>query len=408
MTKLTKKQESLLNELLADFDGDAEELLGKNGLLMQVKKRAVEAMLEGEMTEHLGYEPNDPAGNGSGNSRNGRSAKKVQSKDGTIDLEVPRDRNGSFDPQVVRKGQRRIDAIDDMIISLYARGLSTRGIQEQLKELYGADVSPTLISNVTNSVLEEVQAWQARPLDPVYPIIYFDCLFVKSRQDGAIRNKAVYLALGINMEGAKELLGMWLAETEGAKFWLSVFNELKTRGVEDCFIACVDGLKGLPEAIETVYPHTQVQLCIVHQVRNSLKYVTWKDRKAVAADLRAIYTAPTLEAARVALEQFIEHRGEQYPAIAPSWERNWERLTPFFDYPPAIRKVVYTTNAIESLNYSLRKVIKGRGAFPHDDAIRKLLYLGLRNASKKWTMPIRDWKAALNQFIILYGDRVPV
>lgn len=408
MTKLTKKQESLLNELLDDFDGDAEELLGKNGLLMQVKKRAVEAMLEGELTDHLGYEPNNPSGNGTGNSRNGRTTKKVQSRDGEIDLDIPRDRNGSFEPQVVKKRQRRIDGIDDIIISLYARGLSTRGIQAELVELYGAEVSPTLISNVTNSVLDEVQAWQARPLDPVYPIIYFDCLFVKSRQDGSMRNKAVYLALGINMDGEKELLGMWLAETEGAKFWLSVFNELKTRGVEDCFIACVDGLKGLPEAIEAVYPLTQVQLCIVHQVRNSLKYVSWKDRKAVAASLRAIYTAPTLEAGHDALMQFTQQWGEQFPAIAPSWERNWERLTPFFAYPPAIRKVVYTTNAIESLNYSLRKVIKGRGAFPHDDAIKKLLYLGLRNASKKWTMPIRDWKAALNQFIIFFGDRVPV
>lgn len=408
MTKLTKKQESLLNELLEDFDGDAEELLGKNGLLMQVKKRAVEAMLEGELTEHLGYEPNNPLGNGTGNSRNGRATKKVQSKDGEIGLDIPRDRNGSFEPQVVKKRQRRIDGIDDIIISLYARGLSTRGIQAELVELYGAEVSPTLISNVTNSVLDEVQAWQTRPLDPVYPIIYFDCLFVKSRQDGSMRNKAVYLALGINMDGEKELLGMWLAETEGAKFWLSVFNELKTRGVEDCFIACVDGLKGLPEAIEAVYPLTQVQLCIVHQVRNSLKYVSWKDRKAVAASLRAIYTAPTQEAGHDALMQFTQQWGEQFPAIAPSWERNWERLTPFFAYPPAIRKVVYTTNAIESLNYSLRKVIKGRGAFPHDDAIKKLLYLGLRNVSKKWTMPIRDWKAALNQFIILFGDRVPV
>ncbi len=408
MTKLTKKQESLLNELLEDFDGDAEELLGKNGLLMQVKKRAVEAMLEGELTDHLGYEPNNPSGNGTGNSRNGRTTKKVQSKDGEIGLDIPRDRNGSFEPQVVKKRQRRIDGIDDIIISLYARGLSTRGIQAELVELYGAEVSPTLISNVTNSVLDEVQAWQTRPLDPVYPIIYFDCLFVKSRQDGSMRNKAVYLALGINMDGEKELLGMWLAETEGAKFWLSVFNELKTRGVEDCFIACVDGLKGLPEAIEAVYPLTQVQLCIVHQVRNSLKYVSWKDRKAVAASLRAIYTAPTQEAGHDALMQFTQQWGEQFPAIAPSWERNWERLTPFFAYPPAIRKVVYTTNAIESLNYSLRKVIKGRGAFPHDDAIKKLLYLGLRNVSKKWTMPIRDWKAALNQFIILFGDRVPV
>ena len=407
MTKLTKKQESLLNELLEDFDGDAESLLGKNGLMMQLKKRAVEAMLEGELTEHLGYEPSDPAGNGTGNSRNGRTGKTVQSKDGPMELSVPRDRNSSFEPQIVRKGQRRINKIDDVIIALYARGLSTRGIQAELKELYGAEVSPTLISNVTNSVLDEVKAWQSRPLDSVYPILYFDCLFVKSREDGAICNKAVYLALGINMSGEKELLGLWLSESEGAKFWLSVFNELKTRGVEDCFIACVDGLKGLPEAIEAVYPHTRVQLCIVHQVRNSLKYVYWKDRKQVASGLRAIYTAPTPEAARVALSDFAAQWSEQYPAIVPSWERNWERLTPFFDYAPAIRKVVYTTNAIESLNYSLRKVIKGRGPFPNDDAIRKMIYLGLRDASKKWTMPIRDWKAALNQFIILYGDRVP-
>ncbi len=408
MIKLTERQESLLNELVEDFKGDTEAVMGRHGLMNQLRKRVIEAMLDGEMTSHLGYAPHDPAGNGSGNSRNGRTAKKVQSKDGELELEVPRDRNSRFEPRVIRKGQRRMDGMDEAIIALYARGLSTRGIQEELSGLYGAEVSATLISDITHSVLEEVQAWQTRPLDPVYPILYFDCLFVKSRQDGSIRNKAVYLALGINLEGEKELLGMWLGETEGAKFWLSVFNELKTRGVQDCFIACVDGLKGLPEAIETVYPYTQVQLCIVHQVRNSLRYVTWKDRKRVAADLRAIYTAPTVEAARVALGAFAEQWGKQYQAITPGWERNWERLTPFFGYPPEIRKVVYTTNAIESLNYSLRKIIKGRGAFPHDDAIRKLLYLGLKNASKKWTMPIRDWKAALNQFIILFGDRVPV
>jgi len=267
--------------------------------------------------------------------------------------------------------------------------------QAELVSLYGAEVSSGLISNVTNSVLEDVQSWQARPLDAVYPIIYFDCLFVKSRAEGAVKNKAVYLALGINMAGEKELLGLWIAATEGAKFWLSVFNELKTRGVEDCFIARVDGLKGLPEAIEAVYPQTQVQLCIVHQVRNSLKYVSWKDRKQVAADLRAIYTAPTVESAEQALSAFEEKWNAIYPAIAPRWRANWVRLTPFFDYPPAIRKVVYTTNAIESLNYSLRKIIKGRGVFPSDESIIKLLYLGLQNVAKKWTMPIRDWKNSL-------------
>jgi putative transposase len=408
MTDLTPTQKSLLDELFKDFRGNAKELLGEHGLLKRITQRALESALEGELTDHLGYSPHESAGRNSGNSRNGKSRKTLQSTAGELAIEVPRDRNGSFEPQLVRKRQRRLEGLDDKIIALYARGLSTREIGAELTELYGAEISPTLISNVTDSVLEEVQAWQARPLEAVYPILYFDCLFVKSRQEGRLRNKAIYLALGINLHGEKELLGLWMAETEGAKFWLSVFNELKTRGVDDCFIACVDGLKGLPEAIETVYPRTQVQLCIVHQVRNSLKYVTWKDRKAVAASLRTIYTAPTEAAARAALVAFTEQWGEQYSAIAPAWQKNWARLTPFFDYPPAIRKVVYTTNAIESLNYSLRKVIKGRGAFPHDDAIRKLLYLGLRNVAKKWTMPIRDWKAALNQFIILYGDRVPV
>lgn len=408
MTDLTEKQQALLDELLKDFKGDAKELLGQHGLIKQITKRALESALEGELTDHLGYEPHEPAGRKSGNARNGRNRKTVKTAEGELQIEVPRDRNSTFEPQIVRKRQRRLEGLDDKIIAFYARGLSTREIQDELTEMYGTEVSATLISNVTNSVLEDVQAWQARPLDPVYAVLYFDCLFVKSRQDGPVRNKAVYLALGINLQGEKELLGMWLSETEGAKFWLSVFNELKSRGLQDCFIACVDGLKGLPDAIEAVYPHTRVQLCIVHQVRNSLKYVSWKDRKAVAASLRLIYTAPSEDAARAALAAFGNQWGTQYSAIAPSWENNWDRLTCFFDYPPEIRKVVYTTNAIESLNYSLRKVIKGRGAFPHDEAIRKLLYLGLRNVAKKWTMPVRDWKAALNQFIILYGDRVPV
>lgn len=408
MTNLTDKQQALLNELLKDFKGDAKDLLGQHGLVKQITKQLLESALEGEMTDHLGYDAHDPAGRKSGNSRNGRGRKTVQTTEGELDIEVPRDRNGTFEPQIVRKRQRRLEGLDDKIIALYARGLSTREIQDELTELYGAEVSATLVSNVTNSVLEDVQAWQARPLDAVYPILYFDCLFVKSRQEGPIRNKAVYLALGINLQGEKELLGMWLADTEGAKFWLTVFSELKSRGVQDCFIACVDGLKGLPEAIESVFPQTRIQLCIVHQVRNSLKYVSWKDRKAVASALRHIYTAPSVDAAQAALQAFADQWGGQYPAITPSWQANWERLIPFFDYPPAIRKVVYTTNAIESLNYSLRKIIKGRGAFPHDEAIRKLLWLGLRNVAKKWTMPIRDWKAALNQFIILYEDRVPV
>ena len=407
MTSSKQKQDALLDELLKDYS-DPKEILGEHGLLKQLTKRVVERALEAEMREHLGYEAHAPEGRGSGNSRNGKSGKTVQSESAQFEIEVPRDRNGTFEPQLVKKRQRRLEGFDDKVLALYSRGQSTREIQSQLKDLYGVEVSPTLISNVTNGVLEEVRAWQARPLSAVYPILYFDALFVKSRQEGPVKTKAVYVALGINLEGEKELLGLWIADNEGAKFWLSVFTELKTRGVADCFIACVDGLKGLPEAIETVFTDTQVQLCIVHKIRNSLKYVIWKDRKEVAADLRAIYAAPMREEAGEALERFAEKWDARYPAISPSWRADWERLTVFFDYPPEIRKVVYTTNAIESLNYSLRKVLKNRGAFPSDESILKVLYLGMQNVAKKWSMPIRDWKAALNQFVILFGDRVPV
>jgi transposase-like protein len=323
-----------------------------------------------------------------------------------LEIEVPRDRNGGFEPQLVPKRQRRLEGFDEKVLALYARGLSTRDIQGHLEELYGVEVSPTLISNVTEAVWEEVQAWQSRPLESVYPILYFDALFVKSRESGPVKNRAVYLALAVNLQGEKELLGLWLAESEGSKFWLSVFTELKNRGVQDCFIACVDGLKGLPEVVEAVFPQTQVQLCIVHKVRNSLQYVTWKERKAVARDLRAIYGAATLAKAEQALARFSATWDPKYPAISQSWRADWMRLTVFFDYPPEIRKVLYTTNAIESLNYSLRKLLKTRGAFPNDQAIVKVLYLGLQRIEKKWTMPIQDWKRALNQFVILFGDRV--
>ena len=300
------------------------------------------------------------------------------------------------------------EGFDDKVLSLYARGLSTRDIQGHLEELYGTEVSPTLISSITDAVLDEVRTWQARPLASVYPILYFDALFVKSRQEGAVHTKAVSLALGVTKDGEKELLGLWLSASEGAKFWLSVFTDLQNRGVQDCFIACVDGLKGLPEAIEAVFPQTQVQLCIVHKVRNSLKYVPWKERRAVAADLRAIYGAATLPEAEQALERFAERWDAKYPAISPSWLADWDRLTVFFDYPPAIRRVVYTTNAIESLNYSLRKALKGRSAFPNDESIIKVLYMGLQHVAKKWTQPIPEWKAALNQFVMLFGERVQV
>jgi transposase-like protein len=394
-----------LDELLEGCDSP-EEILGKGGLLKELTKRLVERALEGEMVEHVGYKAHAAEGRGSGNSRNGKTRKRVQSEAGQFEIEVPRDRNGTFEPLLVKKRQRRLAGLDEKVISLYARGLSTREIQGELEELYGVEVSPGLISNVTDAVVEDLRGWQSRPLSSLYPIMYFDALFVKSRQEGTVKNKAVYIALGINGDGEKEVLGLWISEREGAKFWLSVFTELHNRGgVQDCFIACVDGLTGLSEAIETVFPHTQVQLCVVHKVRNSLKYVSWKERKAVAADLRAIYGSATLDEATRALERFGERWDATYPAISPSWHRDWDRLTVFFDYPPQIRKVIYTTNAIESLNYSLRKVLKNRGAFPNDESILKILYLALKNAAKKWTMPIRDWKAALNQFVILLGDR---
>lgn len=407
MASKKSKQDALIDELLQDCD-DPKDILGKNGLLKQLTKRLVERTLEAELTDHLGYGPNAPQGRGSGNNRNGKSPKTVHSDSGALQIEVPRDRNGSFEPQLVKKRQRRLKGFDEKVIALYARGMSTRDIQGQLQELYGVEVSPTLISNVTAAVMDEVYAWQSRPLAAVYPIVYFDAIFVKSRQEGPVKNKAVYLALGINLEGEKELLGLWMADTEGSRFWLTVFNELKNRGVHDCFIACVDGLKGLPEAIESVFPQTQVQLCIVHKLRNSFKYVPWKERKAVATDLRAVYAAATLKEAERALERFSERWDAKYPAISPSWRKDWERLTVFFDYSPEIRKVIYTTNAIESLNYSLRRMLKTRGAFPNDDAIFKILYLAINRVAKKWTMPIRDWKAALNQFVILFGERVTV
>jgi len=407
MASKKSKQDVLIDELLQDCN-DPQDILGKNGLLKQLTKRLVERTLEAELTHHLGYEPNAPKGRGSGNNRNGKNQKTVQSDSGKLQIEVPRDRNGSFEPQLVKKRQRRLKGFDEKVISLYAHGLSTRDIQDQLQELYGVDVSATLISNVTATVMDDARAWQSRPLSAVYPIVYFDAIFVKSRQEGPVKNKAVFLALGINLDGEKELLGLWMAETEGSRFWLTVFNELKTRGVQDCFIACVDGLKGLPEAIESVFPQTQVQLCIVHKLRNSFKYVPWKERKAVATDLRAIYAAATLSEAEQALDRFSERWDTKYPAISPSWRKDWERLTVFFDYSPDIRKVIYTTNAIESLNYSLRRMLKTRGAFPNDDAIFKILYLAINRVAKKWTMPIRDWKAALNQFVILFGERVTV
>ena len=403
----TQKHEvpqELLAQLLADYK-KPEDLIGENGLLKQLTKLLVEKALDAELTEHLGHERNGAVANSSGNTRNGKSSKTLKGDFGELPIEVPRDRHGSFEPQLVAKHQTRWSGLDDKIISLYARGMTVREIQGHLQEMYGAEVSPSLISSVTDAVSDEVKAWQARPLDTIYPIVYLDCIHVKVRE-GAVRVKAVYLAIGITMSGEKEVLGLWLAQTEGAKFWLQVVTELRNRGVQDIFIACVDGLKGFPEAIEAVFPKAVVQLCIVHMVRHSLNYVSWKRRKDVAADLRRIYTAATAEEAELMLGEFEARWDAEYLPIGQSWRRNWSRLIPLFDYPPEIRKVIYTTNAIESVNMGLRKLTKNRGSFPSDEALTKLFYLALRNISQKWTMPIRDWKAALTRFTIEFADRI--
>lgn len=386
----------------------ADELMQEGGLLKELFKRVAERALDAEMSAHLGYEKHAVVGRGTGNSRNGKSSKKVLTTEGAVEIAIPRDRTGSFEPRFIGKHQRKTGDFEGLITELYARGMSTRDIQGLLEKKYGIEVSPTFISQVTDAVLDEVRAWQARPLDPVYPIVYLDALVTRSRQDGAVNTRHVYVALGVNMDGEKELLGLWLAQTEGAKFWLNILTELKNRGVQDVLIACVDGLKGFGEAIEAVFPQTQVQQCIVHQVRHSLHYVSWKDRKKVAASLRRVYTAPTVDAAERELAMFESMWGEKFPRIVPSWKANWSRLTVFFDYPPEIRRIIYTTNAIESLNASLQKVLRQRKAFPNDEAIMKVLYLALHNVARNWKRPVHNWKQALNQFSIRFGDRIAV
>jgi putative transposase len=405
-----RRKKDRADELLAELvkGKTPEELLGEGGLLKQLTKRLVENALEGEMTEHLGYEPHAPEGKHTGNSRNGKGDKTIHTESGSVDIEVPRDRTGTFDPQLVRKRQRRLEGFDDKVLSLYARGMTTRQIQGHLKELYGTEVSPALISTVTDSVLSDVQAWQERPLDSVYPIVYLDALHLKMRTDGIVQTRAVYLALGVNLEGHKELLGLWIGEKEGSKFWLSILTELRNRGVQDILIACVDGLTGFPEAIASEFPKTEVQLCIVHMVRNSLRYVSWKERKTVAKDLRSIYTSPTADAAQAALDVFAEKWDKRFPSISRSWQNRWQQVIPFFAYPPEIRKVIYTTNAIESMQAQFRRVTRQRGAFPTPESAKKVLYLALDRISKRWSRPIRDWVAALNHFSIVFEDRIPL
>jgi len=398
---------NLIDQLLKDYQ-TPEDILGENGLLKQLTKAVLERAMQAELTHHLGYDKHSPSGNNSGNSRNGKSKKTLKGDFGSMPLAVPRDRNATFEPQIVPKGQTRFEGFDDKILSLYARGMTTRQIKQHLEEIYQVEVSPSLISSVTDAITDEVKAWQSRPLDAVYPIIYLDALVVKVRESSHIQNKAIHLIVGINTSGRKEVLGLWVTHNEGAKFWLQVLTDLKNRGVRDIFIACIDGLAGFPEAIEAAYPKTEVQLCIVHQVRNSLKYVSWKWRKEVAEDLKAIYTSATVEEAELNLEAFAKKWDEQLPTISKSWRLNWERLIPFMSYPAEIRRVIYTTNVIESVNSSLRKVLKNRGSFPNEDAVIKLIYLALRNISAKWNLPIRDWALAMNRFAIMFEGRMPL
>ena len=407
MKKDKKIRRELLDELLAGYS-KPEDITGPEGLLKRLTGALVERALEAELSDHLGYEEHAVEGRGSGNSRNGCGAKTLQTEQGPMPIEVPRDRNGTFEPQLVKKHQRRFDGFDEKIMGMYARGMSVRDIQAQLSELYGTEVSPDLISTVTDAVWAEVQAWQSRPLDAVWPIVYLDALVIKARDQGVVVNKSAYLALGTNVDGKKEVLGLWLEANEGAKFWLKVITELKNRGVEDIFIACCDGLKGFPEAIEAVFPKTVVQTCIVHMIRNSTRFVSWTQRKALCAELRKVYGAPTEDAALGALDELeASSWGKTHPmAIAP-WRRNWERVRPFFAFPEDVRRILYTTNAIESLNYQLRKIIKSKGHFPSDEAATKLLFLALRNAEKKWHQAPKLWKSTLNQFAIHFEGRLP-
>jgi len=405
MAAATTITPELLDQLLANYQ-KPEDLTGEEGLFKQLKKALIERALGAELTEHLGYEKGDPAGRGSGNSRNGTSSKTVLTEDGEIEISVPRDRVGSFEPQLIGKRQTRFDGFDDKILSLYARGMTVREIQGHLAELYSVEVSPDLISRVTDAVLEEVREWQNRPLDPVYPVVFFDALRVKIRDEGLVKNKAVYVALALNPDGEKSVLGLWIEQAEGAKFWLKVINELKARGVNDILIAVVDGLKGFPEAITSVFPQTIVQTCIVHLIRNSLAFVSWKDRKEILPSIKAIYHAENADMARVRLEEFEAEWGKRYPAIGQAWRRAWEHVVPFFAFAPGVRKMIYTTNAVEALHRSLRKIIKTRGSFPNDDAALKLLYLAINNAGLRWRRGI-EWTTAMGQFAIQFGERFP-
>ncbi len=397
--------DEVIDELFAGARTE-EEIVGPGGVLAQLTKRLVERAMSAELSEHLGYEPHQEPPGGVGNTRNGSTPKTLATEHGPVDVRTPRDRNGSFEPQIVRKGQRRFQGFDDKILALYSRGLSTRDIEAHLAEIYGVAVGRDLISRVTDAVMEDVREWQQRPLDDVYPVVFLDALVLKVREGGTVQRKACYLALGVTVEGERDVLGMWFQETEGAKFWMQILSELKQRGVNDILICCVDGLKGFPEAIEAIFPTTTVQTCIVHLIRHSLKYVPRREYDQVTKDLKPIYTAVDADAARVALELFDEKWGARFPVITQAWLNAWEYVTPFLAFPPELRRVIYTTNAIEALNRQLRKAIKTKGHFPNEEAARKLIYLAITNAVPAWTRT-RNWTTALLAFKIHFGDRLP-
>jgi putative transposase len=397
--------DELIDELLAGASTE-EEIAGPGGLLAQLTKRLVERAMEVELTDHLGYEPHQEPPGGSGNQRNGTSPKSLITEHGKVEIDAPRDRDSSFQPQIVRKRQRRFEGFDEKILALYSRGLATRDIEAHLAEIYGVKIGRDLISKVTDAVMDDVREWAKRPLEDIYPIVFLDCMVLKIREHGTVQRRALYLALGVTLEGDRDVLGMWFQETEGAKFWMQALNDLKTRGVRDILIACVDGLTGFPEAIEAIFPKTTVQTCLVHLIRSSLRYVPRREREQVARDLKPIYTAIDADHAHAELEAFDEKWGQRFPVITQAWLNAWEHVIPFLAFPAEVRRVVYTTNAIEALNRQLRKAIKTKGSFPNEDAARKLVYLALQNAVPQWTRT-RNWTTALLAFKIAFGDRVP-
>ena len=404
--KRTPLSDALVDEILGTAQ-TADDLFGQDGILRALSGRLMERMLEAELTHHLGYHKHAKQGDNSGNSRNGKTSKQVKTGNGELTIEVPRDRNGDFEPQLIKKREGRLNHLNDQVLSLYSKGMTVRDIQSYLEDLYDTSISRELISTITDGVLDEVKAWRHRPLDRLYPIVFIDGFVVKCRLHNQVSNRTVYVVYGINLSGHKEVLGLYLGEKEGAKYWLSVLNDIKNRGVEDIFLLCADGLKGLPESLEAAFPQTTFQTCIVHMVRHSLNYVPHQEKKAVANDLKKIYQADTVELAEEALDDFELTWGDKYGAIVTSWRNNWEKVIPFFAFPRDIRRVIYITNIVESLNNTFRKAVRNRGHFSTEDAVMKVLYLAIQGVSKKWTMPIRHWKQALNQFAIMYPDRLP-